>query len=576
MKMKAKDYIEEFIDAQGIDCVFELTGGMITQILDSIYKIGTTQIVSMHHEQAVAFAADAYGRITGKVGVGLATSGPGATNLITGIASCYFDSSPAIFITGQVNLHEQRGEKKVRQLGFQETDIVAMVEGITKKSYRVIDAQQLTTILPEAYDIAVSGRPGPVLIDLPMNLQYAEIEVEPLKPLIRNKIPSQSYAAEYSALIEALKTAKRPLILAGGGINSARATNEFLQLINKLQIPVVTSLLGIDTIPYEHPLRVGFIGSYGNRWANLALGTADLLIVLGSRLDIRQTGADTASFSQGKKIFHIDCDPHEVNNRLAGCVPLILDLADFVKHMLSLVTEEIKSLSHHAWIREINELKATWPDTEELKNIVSINPNVFMHALSSQSHEAASFVVDVGNHQMWAAQSLEIAAHQFFITSGGMGAMGFSLPAAIGASLAHAKKPVIVIVGDGSFQVNIQELQTIVQNKLPIKMVVINNNCLGMIRQFQDNYFEERYQSTYWGYSAPNFESVAKAYGIRAKTISLTVEIEKGVAWLWEDNDACLLQVMVDMRANAYPKIAFGKPITEMEPFATPLAMEGT
>ena len=274
----------------------------------------------------------------------------------------------------------------------------------------------------------------------------------------------------------------------------------------------------------------------------------------------------------------IDCDAHEINNRLKNCTPIVADIADFTSHMLSFVRDLKPKLHiHQKWIEEINALKNAWKDTDELKNIKGINPNVFMHALSRQSQAAAGYVVDVGNHQMWAAQSLEIAKHQFFMTSGGMGAMGFSLPAAIGASLAHNKQSLVVIAGDGSFQLNIQEMQTIVRNKIPLKIVVVNNNSLGMIRQFQDNYFDSKYQSTYWGYSAPNFELIAEAYGITSKTISSPSALEEGVAWLWQKKDeASLLQVMVDLHVNAYPKIAFGKPMTEMEPFVSPIAMEGT
>ena len=576
MKIKANDYIAQFLSVQGVKHVFEMAGGMITQLLDAIYKLDATQIVSVHHEQSAAFAADAYGRCTKNVGVAMATSGPGATNLLTGIASCYFDSSPAIFITGQVNTHEQKGEKKIRQLGFQETDIVSMTKIITKKCYQITDAHEIASVLQEAYLTAISNRPGPVLIDIPMNLQRVELEVAPIEKIEKGKIHFAPDAAQFAALLTALKQAKKPLILAGGGIQSAGGGKDFLHLVDRLQVPVVTSLLGVDTISFDHPLRAGFIGSYGNRWANLAIGNCDLLIVLGSRLDIRQTGADVASFSQNKKIFHVDCDVHEINNRLTNCVPMLMDVVDFIHHLLSLLDNK-KLPRNENWLEEITALRKKWPDTAEIIAIPGINPNAFMHALAKQSAASAGYVVDVGNHQMWAAQSLEVSKDQFFMTSGGMGAMGFSLPAAIGASLAHEKRPVVVIAGDGSFQLNIQELQTVVRNKIPLKIIVINNQSLGMIRQFQDNYFEGRYQSTYWGYNAPNFETVAMAYGIRAKTIDQPADMESAVSWLWQDDEApSLLQVMVDMRANAYPKIAFGKPITEMEPFTSPLAMEGT
>jgi acetolactate synthase-1/2/3 large subunit len=308
----------------------------------------------------------------------------------------------------------------------------------------------------------------------------------------------------------------------------------------------------------------------------LALGTADVIIVIGSRLDIRQTGADVEGFRKGKKIFHIDCDEGEINNRVVECVSIVVDAGEFLDH----AAREFASAQfakRKEWLEEIQGLRERWPDIQEIHGIPGINPNSFMHALSQQSMGASGYCVDVGNHQMWAAQSLELQPNQFFMTSGGMGSMGFALPAAIGASFADDMKPVVVIAGDGGFQLNIQELQTVVRTKLPLKMVVINNNTLGMIRQFQDSYFEGRHQSTSWGYSAPDFAEVAKAFGIEALTISTTEEIEKALRWMWRTPDSpSLLQVMIDMQANAYPKIAFGKPITEMEPFAKPLDMEGT
>ncbi len=576
MQIKVSEYIAEFLRVQKVDHVFEVAGGMITHILDAVYQLGYTNIISVHHEQAAAFAADAYGRATGKPGVALATSGPGATNLLTGIASCYFDSSPAIFITGQVNTYEQKGDLKIRQLGFQETDIISMAKPITKKCFQINVAEQIEAIMHEAYELAISGRPGPVLIDIPMNIQRAEINVSPIKEIERIKIASNYLTGQLDTLSEAIKNAKRPLILLGRGIQCASSEKELLQFIELTQIPVVTSLLALDTISFEHPLRAGFIGTYGNRWANLAIGSADSLIVIGSRLDVRQTGADVNGFRQNKTIFHIDCDESEINNRVKECVSIVADAKDFLDQANShLASHNFPSFS--AWIDEINLLKKSWPDVNELKDFQGINPNYFMHVLSKSSEDAIGYVADVGNHQMWAAQSLEIHAKQMFVTSGGMGAMGFALPAAVGLSLASGKKPVVVIVGDGAFQMNIQELQTVVRNRIPLKIIVINNNCLGMIRQFQDSYFEGRYQSTYWGYTAPDFSAIAAAYGIAAKTISTTEEIDAGTRLLWEkDDEPFLLQVMVSPHMNVYPKIAFGRPISEMEPFYAPVSVEST
>ena len=563
--MKVTTYIAHFLKEKGIDTVFELQGGMITRIIDALHHEGGIKIVSMHHEQAAAMAADAYGRITNKPGIALATSGPGATNLLTGIGNCYFDSVPAIFITGQVNLNEQKGDRPTRQLGFQETDIVSMAKPITKEAYAVKTAKEIPYIFEEAYRIATSGRPGPVLIDIPMNIQNEKIEVPALNET--DFISEEDTTAQqtfFQNYLDALKNCKRPLILIGRGIRSSGTVELFLKFLEKYRIPVVTSLLGFDVLPYKHPQRIGFIGTYGNRWANYALGSCDLLLVLGSRLDLRQTGSDIVSFQNKKVFYHVDIEQAELNNRITGCHTLLTDLSDFFTRI------EILETSYKApsnWINEIEEKKQTRLDTNELENISGINPNVFIHQLSQASQQAKSFVADVGNNQMWTSQSLEVNENQLFLTSGGMGAMGYSLPAAIGASITLGNAPVVCIAGDGGFQINIQELQTIRRNNLPIKIVILNNHCLGMIRQFQDSYFDSCYQSTVWGYNAPDFTKVALAYGIESFSISKPEEIETGLAKLWEDQtQSFLLEVSMDIHSNVFPKMMYGSPITKMEP----------
>jgi len=560
--------------------VFELSGGMITHMLDSLFELKKINIVTMHHEQAASFAADAYGRIKGVPGVAMATSGPGATNLLTGIGSCYFDSSPAVFITGQVNIHEQKGDKGIRQLGFQETDIVSMAKPITKKTYKVEKAADIPAIFQDAFVVALSGRPGPVLIDIPMNIQREDIPVEVQDIIkiqktlsLKDHIPEQLFIA----LAKDIISSKQPLILAGRGVSALENSMLFLEFVEKIKVPVVTSLLGLDCIPFNHPLRAGFIGSYGNRWANLAIGRSDMIIVIGSRLDIRQTGADVKAFKENRKIYHIDCEPSEINNRVSDCIPVLADVSQFLTQALKYYSTKFTFDEKKTWNNEISELKNKWIDTDELKDISGINPNKFIHLLSQKSAKSRSYIADVGSHQMWAAQSTELSKGQTFLTSGGMGAMGFALPAAIGASIALSKGSVVVISGDGGMQLNIQELETIVRNKLPIKIIILNNKSLGMIRQFQDSYFDSKYQSTVWGYSSPDFEKVANAYGIKAATISKEDEISNALDIMWkDDNSPFLLQVMIDGKANAYPKIAFGKPITEMEPFSKPSEMEGT
>jgi acetolactate synthase-1/2/3 large subunit len=579
--MKASDYIASFLKERHVTTVFEMTGGMITFLLDSIHKAGGVRIMSVHHEQAASFAADAFGRMTGIPGVAFATSGPGATNLLTGIGSCYFDSSPAVFITGQVNRHEQKGDRAIRQLGFQETDIVSMARPVTKDAFQIDDPARLPELLHYAFELAVSGRPGPVLIDIPMDVQRAEVtppsaaEIQGWREKATAK-PASISAKSIDDLFDGLSRAKRPLVLAGGGIRSGRSVDLLRKFVHTIKVPVVNSLMGVDALPAGDLLRVGLIGSYGNRWANHALGASDFLLVLGSRLDVRQTGSETDAFKAGRTIFHVDCEPGEVNNRIEGCYAMIGELREFLTLAIDAAAGRTFA-DHCAWSGQISDLRNQWPDTKELADVAGINPNALMHALSEKSRAASAYVIDVGQHQMWAAQSIDPGPDQRFLTSGGMGSMGFALPAALGAAAAGDGRPVVVVAGDGGFQTNIQELQTVLRNKLPIKIVIVNNQCHGMVRQFQQSYFSERYQSTLWGYSAPDFAKVAHGYGIASRTVESVDDVDAALDWLWQNpREPALLQVMIDTFANAYPKLAFGLPLTEMEPLAKPLEMEGT
>lgn len=573
--MKVADYIGEFLYAQGVRHVFEVSGGMIAHILDAIHRQDKIQLISVHHEQAAAFCADAISRASGVPGVALATSGPGAINLLTGIGSCYFDSTASVFITGQVNSKELKGDRAIRQLGFQEADIVSMARPITKKVFAVKSAQEVKHVLEEAFRIALSGRPGPVLIDIPMDVQSMQIDA----PLPVMKIEPATMVAPDAAMIETLVqdlcAAKRPLILAGGGIKSGQAVGLFRRLLHKLKIPTVTSLMAVDVLAHNHPLRAGMIGTYGNRWANMALDRSDLLLVIGSRLDIRQTGANIDSFRGGRIIWHVDTESGEINNRVTGCKPIYAHVKTFLESLLQLENQTWPQADQ--WLEEIADLKSKYPDTSELSEIQGINPNDFMHRLSKASFSASAFVTDTGQHQMWACQSLELGENQKLITSGGMGAMGFGLPAAVGAALAAPGKAVVAIAGDGGFQMNLQELQTVVRNQLPIKIVLLDNGCHGMVRQFQESYYDKRYQSSLWGYSAPDFRALAKAYGIESCVISSSSEVESGLEQLWQNKNApFLLQVMIDQSANVYPKIAYGKPFSEMEPLAKPLPLSAS
>jgi acetolactate synthase I/II/III large subunit len=573
--LQASDWIAKFLASQRVEAVYEVVGGMIANFIDALHRDGRVRIVACHHEQGAGFAAEGHARMNGIPGVAMGTSGPGAINLLTALGSCHFDSTPAVFITGQVNRSEQKRDQPIRQLGFQETDVVAMAGPIAKAAMRVETVEDLPECLTEAFALARAGRPGPVLVDIPLDLQRAEVDAPlPDSPEAIDgpgdlQVPD---GATIARIIDDLSRAERPLILAGGGLRSGRAVDGFRELVDRLGVPVVSSLMGVDALPFEHPLRVGLIGTYGNRWANIALSRCDVLLVLGSRLDIRQTGADTAAFGAGRTIHHVDCDPGEVNNRVIGCQALIAQLSTAIA-ALAQAAEETPCGMHESWSNEIGELALRWPDTGELSEIEGINPNLLMHQLSSEV--AVAYVADVGQHQMWAAQSLELSDHQRFLTSGGMGAMGSGLPLAVGAAVA-GRGPIVLIAGDGGFQLNIQELQTVARNELPIKMVILDNDCHGMVRQFQESYFDGRYQSTLWGYSAPPFVAVANAYGIPARRVQDSDDVASALEEMWAVEGPYLLEVAIDVNANAYPKIAFGHPISEMEPFVAPRAMEGT
>jgi len=561
--VKASDYIADFLAARGVGPVFEMPGGMTPHPLDPFHHRGEIDIVSMHHEQAAAFASEAGARVTGIPGVALATSGPGATNLITGIGSCFYDSVPAVFITGQVNTTEQRGESGVRQSGFQETDIVAVVAPITKAAWRVQDADDLPRLLAEAFRVALSGRMGPVLLDIAMDVQRAQIEPpEPL--LVAAGTPLAASAETIDRVRSALASAERPLILAGGAIRSEQARHRLAALARSWQLPVVTSLLGVDAIAGDDPLRVGMIGTYGNRWANEALGRCDVLLVVGSRLDNRQTGADVDRFAQGKTIIRVDIDASEISWRVRPQIAVVADASEFLGQLLQ---AEVPELDRSAWLAEVATLRAAAPDEAEISDVPGINAARLMHVLSDAATDASAIATDVGQNQMWAAQSLCLRDGQRLLTSGGMGAMGFSLPAAIGAALAVPGRPVVAITGDGGMQVNIQELETVFRLGLPIKIVVLDNGCLGMVRQFQEEYFESCYQSTVWGYGSPDFAAVAKAYGIPARLVESEQELEAATAWLMSDaGSPALLHVRLAQDTRVRPKVAFGNPIFVMEP----------
>ena len=570
--MKLSDYVINTLSQQGVEDVFEFIGGAITHLIDSMYQRPDIRCVSVHHEQAGAFAAEAYARINGRLGVAMATSGPGALNMMTGIGSCYFDSVPCLFITGQVNTYEYKFDSPIRQIGFQETDIVAVAKPLTKCAEMVVDAARIRYQLEKAIFLAQHGRPGPVLLDIPLNIQRADIDPEALASFFDSeeyialtaKPPAE---AELSAVLKLIGAAKRPIVLVGGGIRSAVASAELKEFIGATGFPVVASLMGLDAFEQDHPAFVGMIGSYGNRYGNLALANSDLLIVLGSRLDTRQTGTRPETFARAAKKIHVDVDPVELNYKVKVDVAIQCDLKLFLQAINLRLISGMPRRDYSTWYERIDSYRKKYPTRSKTDSPESLEPNRLMEMLSQHSQEGDIVCLDVGQHQMWAAQSFRLKQRQRMLISGGMGAMGFALPAAIGAVIAAKDRRGIVIAGDGGIQVNIQELDLVAQRRLPIKIVIFNNGCLGMVRQFQDLYFAGRRQSTVVGYSCPNLTRIAEAYGISTYTIDSWDDAEKVFAQALSGNEPALINVSLELATEVNPKLVVNRPIEDMLPY---------
>lgn len=558
--MKVSDFIVEYLIGKGISDVFGYPGGMVTHLMDSFSKYKDQ--ISAHvayHEQAAAFMACGYAQVSGKPGVAYATSGPGATNLITGICNAYFDSIPTIFITGQVNTFESRGEYNVRQRGFQETDIISIVSSVTKYSQYVESAEKIKYYLDYAYYQATSGRMGPVLLDIPMNIFRAEIDVSKLQgynpKILSNSI--ENCENEIKILIDSLKKSKHPCCLIGNGMKISRNQDMILDFCHKFNIPIVTSMIAFD-VANNDSLNYGFVGAYGDRVANFIVAKSDLLITIGSRLDVRQVGAKRDNFAPNAKMIRFDIDDGELSYRVHNDEIQIYGTLEKMKTILKEVHNKC-NFDYSSWISVCDCMKSKLKDVD-----TSITGNI-ISKLSERFQEDAVITTDVGQNQVWVAQSAKLKKGQQVLFSGGLGAMGYSLPAAIGAYYA-SKKSVICISGDGGMQMNIQEFQFIVREKLPIKVIVLNNNALGMIRHFQEMYFNKNYFQTKpsGGYVAPFFSKIANAYGIGSKIIAENNFSDKLIEL--SDNRPFLLEVLIKEDTYVFPKLEFGKPNQDQEP----------
>ena len=565
--MKASDAVAKFLIAHRVQTCFELVGGMITHLLDSFAESGKFNIVSMHHEQSAAFAAEGVARYTKgqTIAVAMGTSGPGATNLLTGMGSCWFDSVPCLFITGQVNTRELKGERAIRQQGFQELDIVEVSRSLTKYAVRVDSPERLLPELHKALSMALSGRQGPVLLDIPNDVQRGDIAdamVEQWlnRPLEIDRGPDMA-ADELDSLEKLCRNSQRPLICIGGGARWADSMDAWLHKADELGIPYVSTLMGHERV-IAGQNYFNMIGSYGNREANWAVQNCDLLIVVGARLDVRQTGSDADDFARQARVVQIDIDPAQLENRVKADLSICATAESLFK-TFPLKADLFPGLDR-GWLAELSARReqASLNEYADWK----ISPSeVFKELNRMLDGHKVDYVCDVGNHQMWAAQSLRLSAGQSVHYSGGMGAMGFALPAALGIAVQSGSR-VVVITGDGSLQINIQELDTLSRMGLDVIVIVMNNVVLGMVKNFQDMYFDGRNQSTKKGYSSPSFTEIAKAYGIESCRAENAVQMERALELIADHKGPLLIELMMEGATECRPRLAFGSKLDEQFP----------
>lgn len=556
--MLASDYIVEFLIKKGITDVFGYPGGMVTYLMESLDQ-HREQIKDhlCYHEQGAAFAACGYAQVSGRPGVAYATSGPGATNLITGIANAFFDSIPCIFLTGQVVANDLKTIPGMRQNGFQETDIVSVVKPITKYALQITDANQLPNELEKAYSIAMEGRMGPVLLDIPMNIQRTNILAEESVFATQNDSVEKKFEyAKYARMILGkIRDSKRPVLILGAGLRQCHAVKEIRCLIEKLKIPVITSMIGVDIIPTDSPYAFGFLGAYGHRWANHIVFKSDLIVTLGTRMDVRQTGSVRKNFAPKAEMIRVDIDSSELQwKRGDSDINIKCDAKRLIQEMDRMQTS-LRG-DHASWIAVCDKVKELLNEEKKEKE------NQEIAAISDLIPEDAIITTDVGQNQVWVAQSFRVK-NQRILFSGGLAAMGYSLPAAIGAYYAHKKK-IFCFVGDGGLQMNIQELEVVARDHLPIKIFLMNNTSLGMLRHFQEMYFAGNYAQTVpdRGYTVPNFCRIAEAYGIQAREIYDVKDMEKDI----ESEDPVLFNIICRKHTYIYPKLAVNHPLYDQDP----------
>ncbi len=553
MRRNGGQIVCEALLREGVDVIFGLPGGAILPLYQILPQYPELRHILVRHEQGAAHAADGYARVTGRPGVAWATSGPGATNLVTGIGTAMMDSVPMVLITGQV------GRAAIGSDAFQETDITGITLPITKHNYLVMHASEIAGVIHEAFHIANSGRPGPVLVDIPKDVFTEEVDVE-----WTDKIDLPGYKPNLKGngrMIhragDLINEAKRPVILAGHGVIISRAYDELRELAEKAQIPVITTLLGISSFPENHVLSVGMPGMHGMAYASLAIDEADLLIALGMRFDDRITG-DTSMFARGSKKIHVDIDPTEIGKNIPVDVPIVGD----VKLVLEALNKRVNPATRLEWLNTIEALKRDHPSML-IRDTDKLIPQYVINQIAEATNGEAVIVTGVGQHQMWAAQHYTFNEPCTFVSSGGAGAMGYEVPGAMGAQVGRPDKVVWSIAGDGGFQMTMCELATMFENRIPVKIAILNNGFLGMVRQWQEIFYERSYVAT--GYSGnPDFVKLAEAFGIFGARVTEKSQVRRTIMDAMEFDGPALIDFVVEQEENVYPMIPAGMSVGQM------------
>lgn len=544
--------------AEGVDLIYGYPGGAIMPVYDEFYKYEKElNHVLTRHEQGAIHAAQGYARVSDKVGVAIATSGPGATNLITGIADAQIDSTPIVCITGQVGSHLLGSD------AFQETDIISISTPVTKWNYQITKASEIPEVMAKAFYIAKSGRPGPVLIDITKDAQFGELDFvyESCKKVRSYKPVPETDPVSIANAAELINKAKKPFIVWGQGLTLGNAEQEFKDFIEKAGIPSASTLLGLSALPSDHELHVGMVGMHGNYAPNVLTNSCDVLIAVGMRFDDRVTGSlDT--YAKQAKVIHFEIDPAEVDKNVKADIAVLGNVKDTLAAILPLIEKR----DHSGWMQKFDELYDI-----EFKEVIDGQINVTkegltmaetMMVLNKATDGDAVIVSDVGQHQMVASRYSKFKAGKSKVTSGGLGTMGFALPAAIGAKMGAPEREVVAIIGDGGFQMNIQELGTILQTKVPVKIVVLNNQFLGMVRQWQELFFEKRYASTIM--TNPDFVKISEGYGIKSRRVSERKDLGEAIEEMIASKESYFLEVMVEMEENVFPMIPTGSSVSDI------------